>query len=412
VSDIVLDIVEQHAEEAAFLWLLREAALRAPHYSLADLAALEERIEAHFDGLRIAGEAGREACMAALKTQEAEEIFVAAVLALESGQPKAVLDWATERPAITKGLVSAMGWVEPERAAPMIAQLTKSPVPELRLVGIAAAAVHRIDPGPPLRDALQDPYVPLRCRALRAVGELGRTDLLPTLKTSLEDSDEDTRFWAAWSSALCANDRAAVRILQASAEAGSPRALAILVSRLSDARAWIRTLSGNPQRRRLAIVAAGLLGDPGTIPWLIEEMNHPTTARAAGEAFSAITGADLEQDRLEGAMPEGFEGGPTDDPREENVAVDEDEDLFWPKVDAVRRWWTERSSRFKQGVRYVLGLPHTKEALVKALRTSNQRRRSAAALELRLRGESQVLFEVRAPAARQARELSLANFKS
>jgi len=43
---IIEDIVSQHAEEAAFLWLLRDNAVRAPHYNLKDLADLEERVEA------------------------------------------------------------------------------------------------------------------------------------------------------------------------------------------------------------------------------------------------------------------------------------------------------------------------------------------------------------------------------
>ena len=47
-------VLAQHAEEAAFLWLLRDAAVRAPHYGLADLAALDRRIAAHLDGSGIA----------------------------------------------------------------------------------------------------------------------------------------------------------------------------------------------------------------------------------------------------------------------------------------------------------------------------------------------------------------------
>jgi len=42
---IIEDIVSQHAEEAAFLWLLRDGAVRAPHYNLKDLADLEERVD-------------------------------------------------------------------------------------------------------------------------------------------------------------------------------------------------------------------------------------------------------------------------------------------------------------------------------------------------------------------------------
>ena len=36
-------ILSQHAEEAAFLWLLRDAATRQPHYRLADLAKHDNR---------------------------------------------------------------------------------------------------------------------------------------------------------------------------------------------------------------------------------------------------------------------------------------------------------------------------------------------------------------------------------
>ena len=45
-------IIFRHAEEAAFLWLLRDAAVRAPQYKLKDLAKLDERVEAHLGGLR------------------------------------------------------------------------------------------------------------------------------------------------------------------------------------------------------------------------------------------------------------------------------------------------------------------------------------------------------------------------
>ena len=48
---IIPTIIEQHAEEAAFLWLQRDDAVRDPHYDLNDLAKLDDRVEAHIDGL-------------------------------------------------------------------------------------------------------------------------------------------------------------------------------------------------------------------------------------------------------------------------------------------------------------------------------------------------------------------------
>src|SRR6187200_2798258 len=83
-------VIEQHAEEAAVLWLLRDAAVWAPHYNLSELAHLDGRVEAHIDGLRIAGEAGWEICKEALGHEEAGEVFAAAILACESGDDKRV----------------------------------------------------------------------------------------------------------------------------------------------------------------------------------------------------------------------------------------------------------------------------------------------------------------------------------
>ena len=67
---IIQTVIDQHAEETAFLWLLRDAAVSAPHYTLKDLAELEGRVEAHLDGLRIAGDPGWEVCERALESGE------------------------------------------------------------------------------------------------------------------------------------------------------------------------------------------------------------------------------------------------------------------------------------------------------------------------------------------------------
>src|SRR5437899_13110792 len=82
---IIPEIVEQHAEEASFLWCLRNAATDQPHYTLRHLADLEERVSAHLDGLRVAGGAGFEIAWEQLQKQPAMgELFTVATLALES----------------------------------------------------------------------------------------------------------------------------------------------------------------------------------------------------------------------------------------------------------------------------------------------------------------------------------------
>lgn len=78
-QSVIPHIIDQHAEEAAFLWLLRHNAVYAPHYNLKDLTKLDVRVEAHIDGLRIAGDYGWEACYHNLEFKERGEVFTAAI---------------------------------------------------------------------------------------------------------------------------------------------------------------------------------------------------------------------------------------------------------------------------------------------------------------------------------------------
>jgi uncharacterized protein (TIGR02270 family) len=185
---IIEDIVTQHAEEAAFLWLLRDIAVYAPHYSLADLSELDDRVEAHLDGLRIAGDAGWEISKEALSIREVGEVFAAAVLAFESGDEtriQEVLKVGSAAPELSRGIVSALGWLPYQKAEKHIKKLLTAESPNLRRIGIAACAVHRQNPGRPLTDALSDSDPLLKARALRAVGQLGRVDLMPLLRNNL-----------------------------------------------------------------------------------------------------------------------------------------------------------------------------------------------------------------------------------
>jgi uncharacterized protein (TIGR02270 family) len=245
---------------------------------------------------------------------------------------------------------------------------------------------------------------------LRAVGELGLVDLLPTVRKSLTHEDRNCRFWAAWSLALASSDKEATAQLQAVAESDSPNregAVQVATRRLepSGAKMWLRKLSQNPKQIRLAIIGVGALGDPEAVPSLIERMKSPPLARIASEAFCMITGVHISYDNLEGEKPEGFESGPTENPQDEKVALDADAFLFWPKPEAIQKWWNAHQGEFAKGTRYLVGKPITAEWLHQVLRESRQRQRAAAALELALKQRGSKLFEVRAPGFRQQKIL-------
>src|SRR5262245_57259505 len=117
-STIEAQIFEEHARQAAFLWLLRDRAARNPRYDLTDLTKLDGRVEAHLDGLRLAGDAGFEACVALLAEPEGGEVFGAAVVAVNRWDLRGVarvLDAFRGAPDLARGFVAALGWTPFDR---------------------------------------------------------------------------------------------------------------------------------------------------------------------------------------------------------------------------------------------------------------------------------------------------------
>src|SRR3954464_529511 len=108
-------VVSQHAEEAAFLWTSRARAVGDPTYSLKSLARLDDRVEAHLDGLRIAGEAAWPLCRSKLESGEAREVFPLAVLAFEGGERERMRDVLVVgciSAETRRALISALGWID------------------------------------------------------------------------------------------------------------------------------------------------------------------------------------------------------------------------------------------------------------------------------------------------------------
>ena len=407
---ILESIVAQYAEEAGFLWSLREGAADAPHYDLKDLGKLDERIEAHLDGLRVNGEPAWELARKALEAGGAGAAFTAGVLAFEEGRPEqmqVVLELVAAKPARLAGMVSALGWIPWSKAEMSVRQLAaKSQAAFWRQAGLAAAALQRQDLGGVLEGALSAPELPVRARAIEMVGALGLAAHLSLVRHNLTSADPAVRFASAWTTALLRSDAEAVAILKAFAESKSghgDQAATLATRRLEPdgCRRWRDKLLIEPHSCRRAVMSTGAFGDPEAVPFLIDMMKSPALARLAGEAFTLITGADLTAANLEGKVPPGFQAGPTDNPADDHVAPDADENLAWPDVPVIAQWWQHHRAAFARGTRYLLGRPIAPDWLQQVLRTGKQRQRQAAALELAILQPGRHLFPTHAPGVRQ-----------
>jgi uncharacterized protein (TIGR02270 family) len=406
------EIIDQHSDNAASLWLIRDNAVKATSsFRLTDIAKLDERVEANLDGLRTAERRGWVFSLDELDRGGAGEFFVAGILSVESDDLRRldqVIDRAYARPTTTtdepyypaddpwRGILSAIAWVDRTPAANAIRRLLDTPRPSTRWLAVAASGARRIVGQPGLETTLADPAPLVRARAARVIGELGRTDLRAKLNAVLADPDEDCRFWAAWSAARLGTTegRTALAAFASSSGPKSDLALDLLLRCMSaeEAKAFLRPLARDLARRRTVIRAAGIIGDALYIPWLVDQTRDPLVAQAAGDALATITGVDLA---VFGNAPSP-DWGPNDNPGDENVSVDEDEGLPFPDTERLGQWWEANKGCFSHGTAYFLGTPKSSVNWIDLLAETTQRRRWAAALELALLQPNQTMLEVRA----------------
>jgi len=414
VRRIVPEVLQQHIDEIVHLRLMRTIQVVGSKTRLRHLGRLDERLCAHMDGLLVAGEGGFLLTDRILELPSKSVMFTAAAAAIQLRQPgrlDSLFALCKTSTKLRAGLSSAFGWVSAYDLQGVASHLLTSSDSSRRFVGLTTCAFHRVDPGTSLVRFIDDSDVELRARAWRTAGEIGKRQLVSTAAAAITDDEPACRFWAAWAAVLLGDKHAALDVVASvAAVPGSFRArafqLVLQAKSAQSAHHWLASLSKEPANHRWLIRGAGLVGDPAYVPWLIAQMADDKTTRLAGEAFSLITGLDLAWLDLEVKPPQNFESGPSDDPNDPNVDMDEDDGLPWPDAAKIEAWWHANSSRFQPGVRYFMGQPLNKDHCLRVLKEGFQRQRIAAAIYLSLLNPGTPLFEWRAPARRQRRLLA------
>jgi len=409
---VIAQIVGQHAEEAAHLRGVRSVIVRAPHVGLSALARHDERIAAHLKGIAVAGDSGARACFEALDTPGPGQVFAAtvcAILARDARRLRQITALAQAIPETRRGLTSAFGWVSPSSLSGVTKGLLEAAEAWPLEIGLRACAMHRVDPGPALARALAREEPGLAGRALSVAVDLGRRDLLDDVLAAMQRPELACS--AACAAVLLGEREHALATLEHwAAQPGEATfgALELLLklAPAEHARSLLKAMAATPGRTHALIRAVGVAGDSHYVPWLMARMSEPEFARAAGDAFASITGADLSALHLDRAAPDDA-GGDSGDPAGQGGAeLHSDDSLPWPAPDKVEHWWREHGGRFDPGRRYFVGQTPSPGHCLEVLKTRSQRRRAAAAHYLCLFSPGTPLFNVAAPAWRQKRLLA------
>ena len=358
-ATFIRDVLEEHLDELNFLLGQRVAALNSHVLTLRGLCDLEERIEAHVEGLLATGENILPFLLPGLEESSTSRAFASAYPLLRLGQAVA-----------TEQVWKSFTAMEGEGLHGLIQALCACCPVQLktRLINQAAGI-------PSVRSAAA-----LEVLAYTSVGDVKRTNVMPFLSAetlriqqagwrlvalanisiprelyekALTGNDPAIRqesLWAAawteqpWLLDFCRNyavknppaDTLPFRML---AVLGQPHDLQRILYLGKD------SVFG-PQRYEWL----GAYGHPGVIDLIVEgiKSQKPREAVAAGTAFTKITGFDVESDKRVTLPPE--DGHKPDELEKEFL-----DDAFLPDFDTAQAHWQKVQSVFANGTRWSCG---------------------------------------------------------
>lgn len=411
---VIQPLVLRHAEDAAFYWMQRSANAHSPLLKFDRLMHFDRLLNAHLDGLRVAGEAGWECAFKNLQRWKgAGEAFAAYVLAIESGDKmrlQALWGVVQKNPELMQdGLISALGWVAEETAVSwMDFWLPLANYPRLQQIALRAFAIRRLVPDVALDGFFVSPEAGVREAVCRLAGRMRLEQYISLLQAARNDAAPEVREAATvallllghaektlpdlWQASLYWNDmsnnsKGWTKDMVTRRAEGVARYIG---HALPVAHEGMRDLMERlPARQGLIVLAHH--GDPATIPWIFNAMSRKDLARLAGWAFTMITGVDLDAVRLSAAAPK-----PDDDEDERNVPLkDPDVGLPWPHPAAIDAWWREKASSYSGGTKLLFGQPVAdNDHCLDLLLNGPQAARWAAAIDIALNDSRMPYLEI------------------
>ncbi len=399
------NILSMLCKDVPFAWFLFDQSKKNSRYKLVDFKEQAERLEAHLDALSVAL-SDDEDIQAWLAPDDWGSCFVLAVLGIrhnDSALFDAALDNLNETEETHyREIVDACLWDKQADISTWFVKLLKHDSPVAQQ---SAVAISRLSPQPMPADIfnvfLENNSAVVRSQFLNWLGEHPQQDQLTLIQSHYGDSNSLLAFSAARAGFLLGDVQGKNHLEKFALGENSYMLDAITLIFIKEdnqqlVRGWIEKLWSTPTISiRVKLYAVSIAGLPEYVDKLFQPMVDDETSRAAGEAFSTLTGADIEFDDLD-AMDACADCGNEDeiDPslakkREDDPFISDWEDgLPYPCPDASTDWWQQQRLRFHNGTQYLAGLETTQDNLKTVLSKGNQRQRQLAALHLFIKHDS------------------------
>jgi uncharacterized protein (TIGR02270 family) len=402
------DLVEESLDESVFLWKRWEGELRSLTRNPAEIWTwTEDRLQGALDGVRAAGShlPGQLASGLGLASDDPMRWTVSAHLlaARSPAEARKILGDAVREADEARlwHLVRGIECADLDGSfAPIAAMLaTQSPLHSAALCRLKA--FRRANPGREVSLAFESGNPACRVEALRAARFSSDPAHRRLIVSTLRDDDVTVRRAAidaglalglpeAWAAAI---DLA--RLLQPSSAELLPTIAMLGGPAEHDI---VRAALRRPELRRHAIYALGFIGTADAVETCIAGMRDPALARLAGEAYCAITGADLDRDSLAAPEPEGpAQPIPLEEDDLDADLVPKAEDLWpLPDLEAVRKHWERLKPGLPGGRRFLHGRQVSMATLVDFAENGPMLRRADVLRELAARTSGRYDVEARA----------------
>jgi uncharacterized protein (TIGR02270 family) len=407
---VLWSVVEEHLDEAEYLYRRWEDALDAPEFGLRKALKWEERLKAQLDGVAAAGPAAVERLLEpALEAEDPNRVCAAALALLYSDLPDAVERIVERLPEADapEPLLRAL-CLSPRPVTAALTPLLTASTPGQQAWALNVMAFGPVAYSQHLVAFLSAKEPAVAASALRAVRYAGASVAI-WVQRGLNAADLRVRD-AAIESGLLGENRAAWAAAQRAVEQGELRSdLPLHVLAMSGEAADVERLGAllqSEEERSAALFALGFTGSRRAVELCLPLLRHAKLNRLAGEAVSAVTGLELKGEFV---LPEV-------EASEEPVAVEDeppasellpalDERLPRPNAQAVESWWAANQQRFAPNRRCLAGREWSPEAVFEALMRGPMRRRHVLALEAAIRSRGRFRLVTRTWPSEQRCEL-------